>query len=578
MKFQYIPYLWALSASALSTIFLGLYAFLRYRKAKGAGSFIISMAVLTLWTIANGLEMSAIDLPIKLFFANIQYIAYCYSPVALLSLCLEFTGFDRIIKTKKILFLVIVPTIIIILVWTDRYHGLMRYNIGLDLSGAFPVITKSYGPVFYIHAVYSHCLNIAGWVLLIKAVMLRNTVYRRQAAVLLVGLSLIVFPNILYISGLSPIQKIDITPVFFGPAGIVTAWGIFRYRLFDVIPLAWATVIKNMDAGVMVLDLHNRILDVNLAFEKIIGKKVSTASTKEVSEVCGEIPQLAVACKNRNINHAEFSIKVNGHSHTFEVLLSPITDDKGVLLGRLAVTYDITQRIEQQQEYMRIQWEKAVRMERERHARDMHDNLGQVLGYISFQAQGIKRELLTNDIHLVSDKLDKLVNAAQSAHNDIREYIRNTINNQKESYYFITTLKKNIVLFEEQTGIKVKFDVSAEASSVELSTSIKIHLLNIVKEGLNNIRKHSKAERACISLERSEGGLYLTIEDNGKGFSGRESNSELKTKFGLDIMRERVVEIGGEIFIRSEKEKGCRIVVYIPLQEVEDELESNAGG
>jgi len=95
MQFQYISYIWLLIASAFTSVFLGIYALLRRRSAKGAINFILSMVALTIWSSANALEMSATEFYTKLFWANVQYFAYCYSPVTLLALCMEFTGYDR---------------------------------------------------------------------------------------------------------------------------------------------------------------------------------------------------------------------------------------------------------------------------------------------------------------------------------------------------------------------------------------------------------------------------------------------------------------------------------------------------
>jgi PAS domain S-box-containing protein len=581
MQFRYVPYIWPLMASAFTTLFLGIYALLRRRNAKGALSFILSMILVTIWSSGNLLEMSGVDFSTKLFWANVQYFAYCYSPVTLLALCMEFTGYDKWIHNRKILWAAVIPTIIVILVWTDRLHGLIRYDMHLEYNGLFPVIVKKYGPVFYIHAIYSHTLNIFAWLLLIRTVMIKNTVYRKQALSLLIGLSLIILPNILYISGLSPIKRFDITPLSFGPAGLMAAWGIFRYRLFDVIPIAWATVIKTMDAGVMVLDIQNRILDINPAFEKIAGVSVSQATAKPAEEVCSKIPELVRICMNKNNAYTEFSINKDAFK-IYEALLSPLTDDdKGVLIGKLVVVYEITEKKLAQQEFLKQQWKQAVIEERERMARDMHDNLGQVLGFISLQSQGIRQELINADIDIVSDKLDKLVYVTQSAHAEIREYIHNIRNSAYMEKDFMTALKKELSDFEEQTGLYVQMDMSDEFEAENLKPNIRIQMLNIIRESLNNIRKHAEAENVRVSFQLVQNQLCMTVEDDGKGFdfSTFHNHNVIKTKFGLNIMQERALEIGGKIDVKSIPGKGTRITLYVPVEEgiKKNENEIDAG-
>lgn len=566
MRYQYIFYVWLLAASAFTSMSLGIYALVERRNAKGAASFILSMIVVTTWSSANALEMASVDLSTKLFWANVQYFAYCYSPVTLLALCMEFTGNDRWIRNRKVLWLAVLPTIIILLVWTNNFHGLVRYGIHMDYSGEFPVISKKYGPAFFIHATYSQSLNILAGILLIKAVFYKNTVYRKQALSLFIGLSLIVIPNIMYITGLSPIKRFDITPLFFAPAGLITAVGIFRFKLFDVIPVAWATVIRTMDAGVMVLDLQDRVLDVNPAFERIVGYSASAASTRPVKQVCADIPELATACLNRQMTHTEFSVNMNGLTRIYEALLSPLADKRKNPIGRLAVIYEITKKKQEQQEYLRQQWKQAVATERERNALDLHDNLGQELGFISMQAQGIRQELKNAGIELVVPQLDRLIGIAQAANNELREYIRNARNEKAVEENFVTALKHCISGLEEQTGARARLDIPSGFPWEEFAPDVRIHILNIVKESLNNVRKHAEAANVTVSFSLVRDQLCLAVEDDGKGFDVTRLKNKKNDGFGLNIMQERASKIGGQIDIESTPGRGSRVSLRLPFQ------------
>lgn len=569
MRFQYIPYIWPLFVSALISLSLGVYAVLIRRNAKGAVSFILSMAAVTVWSLSNAFEMSGSNFYTKLFWANMQYLAYCYSPVTLFIMCLQFTGYDEWIKNKKIWWIAVIPTIIVLLVWTDGLHGLMRYDMRLDYSGTFPVIVKKYGPVFYMHAAYAHFLNIAAWVILIRAVFYKNTVYRKQAAALLLGVSMIVIPNILYILGLSPIKRFDITPVFFGPAGMLMAWGIFRYKMLDLVPMARTTVIETMNAGVMVLDLQNRVLDINPAFIKIIGLPVSKVSTQNVQDVCRKIPELAQACMDRSIVYKEFAVHTIELSMVYEVLLSPLSDSSGALIGRLAVIYEITEKKRAQQMFLKQQWELAAIEERERTARDLHDNLGQVFGFINLQAQGIRQELVNAGVETGLQRIDRLVDAAQSAHHEIRKYIRDARSSVFVEKEFVTTLKKDITRFEEQAGIAVQLNMPVGFTADTLSLNARLNILYIIKEALSNVRKHAQAKHAKLSFSIVHGELCVAIEDDGRGFDTTQHDKDLNNTFGLNIMRERASEIGAEIDIQSIMGKGSRIVLCIPTVEGE---------
>lgn len=564
MRYELVPNIWPLIASSFVTLFLGTYAFFRSRNAKGVRSFILSMLILTIWSVTNALEMCGADLTTKLFWANMQYISYCYSPVTLFVLCAEFSGYDRYDEWKKVFWLAALPTVILLLVWTNTFHGLVRYDVHMDYSGLFPVIAKKYGPAFYIHTLYSYALNFSAFVMLIRVVFFKQTVFRKQALSLLLSLSLIFVPNVVYVLGVFPSYRFDITPVFFGPAGLTAAWGIFRYKLFDAVPIAWAAVVRNMDSGVMVLDMQDRVLDINPAFEKIIGRKANDITAKQAGEVCGDIPALAAACIDKSVTRIEFSINAKDIARIYEASFSFVFGKKGETVGRIVIANEITEKIRQQKNLLEQQWKLAVADEQERMARDLHDNLGQIMGFINMQAQGVRQELKNEGIDTVSDKLDKLVNVTQSAHSELREYIRSIRNHASPGSDLLTAINMSIHHFKEQTGLSVQLDETGAAAYEDIEPEVRINTLNIVKEALNNIAKHSKAKSVRIVLKFSAKEIFTLIEDDGNGFDITESCGSNKTKFGLDIMRERAEKIGGELSIDSAPGAGTRIILQIP--------------
>lgn len=570
MRYQYNPYIGFLLASAFISLLLGIYAIVKQRHSKCASSFIMSMLIVTVWSGGNALEMSGADFQTKLFWANIQYFAYCYSPLALLALTMRFTGYDTWLRNRKFGWLLIIPSVIFLLVWTDGYHGLMRYNMHMDYRGDFPVIAKNYGSAFYIHAFYEHIINITSLVMLIRAVFYQKTVYRKQVLILLIGASLIVLPNLIYIIGLSPIKQFDITPVFFGPAGLLLAWAIFRYRMFDLVPLARAIVMERMNVGIVVLDIQNRILDINPAFETFMGTSIKLASGRDVVDFFQDIPGFAEICSNRLLDQAEFSLMRTGVHRIYEAVLSPLTDQAGELTGRLIVVYDITEKKKEEKKYLEQQKKIVSSREKERLARDLHDNLGQILGFINLQAQGIQRELANAGVENVNEKLERLVEVTRTAHEEIREYIANVRNLQTASIDFWETLQTEIHRFEQRSGICIYLESEFDQSEIELLPRLENHLLCIINEALNNIQKHSGANHVRLILSIVEGQMLITVKDDGKGFNILDKNISGGQSFGLSIMKERAKEIGARLFVESELGKGCRVSIQLPLpQEVD---------
>jgi signal transduction histidine kinase len=170
------------------------------------------------------------------------------------------------------------------------------------------------------------------------------------------------------------------------------------------------------------------------------------------------------------------------------------------------------------------------------------------------------------------------VGVAQSANNEIREYIHNARNEKASEEDFLTALKQCILSFEKNTNVKIKLDVPKQFSWENLNLSIRINILNIVREALNNIRKHAEAENAVISFSFTKEQLYAVVEDDGKGFDPEGHDAGTNKKFGLSIMRERASEIGAKIDIQSTPGKGSRVVLCVPIKEDgENADKGNAG-
>ena len=141
MQYRFTPYT-LLFLSGLVTISLGVYTLIKYRHAKGAKSFAVSMFIVTLWSIPNALEMAAAVLDIKLFMQTYSILRVWLFSGYTSSYYVLNLPVMRNWELRKNIWLFIIPMITIALVSTDKYHGLVRYNIHLDYSSSFPVIRK----------------------------------------------------------------------------------------------------------------------------------------------------------------------------------------------------------------------------------------------------------------------------------------------------------------------------------------------------------------------------------------------------------------------------------------------------
>jgi len=565
MIFYNITYAWVIIIAGLITTALGVYAW-RRRAVRGALPFAVSMAVVTVWSWANALEMSGADLPTKLFWANVQYFAYAFSSVTLVIMVSFFTNNEKWINRRSMLFLCVIPLITNLLVWSNEFHGLIRQNVYLEQGGIFPVVAKTYGPWFWVHIVYSYSLNITAIFLLIKTLRHKSPLYGGQSLTILIGTVLIVIPNILYILGLSPVARFDVTPVFMAVSGCIIAWGLFRYRLFDVAPVARAMVIDSMGGAVIVLDEKKRVLDLNPAAEKLLGLSAAKALSRPAGEVFKTFPEVLIALQEKREEDLDWFVEIEKEGRYYQVNFSSLTNGQGQLIGQLLVIYNITEAKETQRKLMEQQRNLAGFVERERLGRELHDSLGQVLGYINIQAQAMRQELCNGRPALVDNGLERLSQIARDTHAEVREYIQSMRGEAFLKEGLIDYLQHYLERFSRNFGITVRLDI--ETACIDcISTDIGRQLFRIIQEALANVRKHADSSSAKICLSAEADRLTLVIEDNGRGFSTDMISRSEEKSFGLDIMEERAREIGGTLNISSVPGGGTKVTVQLPAEQ-----------
>ncbi|HEC35736.1 MAG TPA: PAS domain S-box protein [Anaerolineae bacterium] len=561
MVWLYTPYFWLFFTSAIITGALGVYAWQR-RTVPGATSFALLMLISTWWAATNGLEVIAADLPTKLLWANLQYLAYVSAPVVWVVMTLQYTGRERWLTRGRLIGLSIIPLLTLLLVWTNDFHNLMRQGVRLDTSGPLPVIGKIYGPWHWVHIGYSYLLLSVAFVLLLGAMMDAPPPHRGQPLALLIGLLLTMLWNGAYALGFSLIPGMDTTAVSFIPMGVMVVWGLFRHRLFDVVPVARATVVENMGEGVIVIDAQGRIADLNPAARRMLGLSAPQAVGRETREVLSAWPALQALCEGARETEAIWETE-KGQQRHYHLSLSPLSDHHGHPLGRLILLRDATEERRVQARRMEQQRTVAILSERERLARELHDSLGQVLGFISVQAQAVRILLSNGQAGAADARLARLVEVAHDAHADVRESILSLRAAAALEQGFFTALEGYIDRFSRQYGVSVELAVPDDLRRRSFGSAVEVQLLRIVQEAISNVRKHASTPSARIAFSERAGWLQVVIEDEGHGFDPQHRSPE--TGFGLRIMRERAEEVGGSVEVKSTPGRETRITVRMPL-------------
>lgn len=227
---------------------------------------------------------------------------------------------------------------------------------------------------------------------------------------------------------------------------------------------------------------------------------------------------------------------------------------------------DIGDRKKSQDVNLQQQRQLAVLEEREHLGRDLHDGLGQTMGYINVESQAAMDFLNDGNLESAQTSLAQMSRMAQAAHSDIRRYIlglRTPLRAEK----LPVTLELVLRQLEKDSGIHTSLSMPSNPTIPDLPANVEEQILRIVQEALANVRKHASAQRAEVLFTYNFDRVQLIISDDGAGFdleSLRSGNGE--RRFGLEIMRERARLVGGSLEIRTRPGAGTKVLFEIPVQ------------
>jgi PAS domain S-box-containing protein len=260
----------------------------------------------------------------------------------------------------------------------------------------------------------------------------------------------------------------------------------------------------------------------------------------------------------------------DGEIRWIEHNCQPVTDHQGHLQGFRAGNRDITTRKriekgirERERDLRRLATQLISDHEEERQslARELHDDLSQRLAALAIQAGKMEQQAV-NKHALDAEACSRLKDGIIDISNDVHSLSRQLHPSILDDLGLTRAVESECTWFSNREGIEVTF--TPENIPRTLSKDVCLSIYRIIQEGLNNIAKHACANRAKVVLQKTDGRICLSIQDDGIGFDTAEVRQ--KPGLGLLSMRERVRIIHGVLRITSEPEKGTTISVQVPLE------------
>jgi signal transduction histidine kinase len=204
--------------------------------------------------------------------------------------------------------------------------------------------------------------------------------------------------------------------------------------------------------------------------------------------------------------------------------------------------------------------------ERKRIARELHDNLGQLLVGLALRLEAIER-LADSNPRQAAEQLNEAQTLVTYATNRMYDLILDLRPSALDDLGLVAALRSHAQRCVNGTGLIVEFDTSK--LNGRLPPEIETTLYRIFQEALSNVIRHANATHVSFTLARRDHRLIGRIRDDGRGFVPANVKANPSTHRGLGLlgMQERVAQCGGRLEVTSRPGQGTEVTIYIPQEE-----------
>jgi PAS domain S-box-containing protein len=556
---------------ATTAVFVAMAVYVWRRRGGSAGvALALVLVALLLWAGTYAAELGATDLATIARWGDVKYIGLVLLPPAWFAFAALFAGRGSWVNGRNLALLAIHPVVVLLLLANTATHDLIRFY-PQELA-ADPDAVAEPGPLFWPHLVYSGVVMWGSLVLMVAALLRASRVYRRVTTILIVSLVVPYGFNLLYNFDVGPFGRFDVTPFLLIVSCLVLVWGLFRFRLLGIRPVARGLVFETISEAVVVLDPLRRVVDANPPAERLLGRPLADAVGRPLGEL---LPEAADAVRDPPAasNGAagglpdELVVTRDGKTQRYEPTVVPMPDRRGPPIGWLMVLRDVTEQhrtlrsLRQADEQRRSLLERVVtsqEQERRQVAGDIHDDAIQAMVAVTLQLQALGGRLRDPRS---TELLDRLAATATESVGRLRQLVFEL----RPPLLDEVGLAAAVDQYARRAGELAGFVVQVtDESAGELPDELRVVAYRIIQEALANVRAHARAHRVAVRLEEVEGGVLARISDDGIGFLPGLVERRPAGHLGLISMREQAAMAGGWARIASAPGMGTTVELWLP--------------
>jgi len=347
------------------------------------------------------------------------------------------------------------------------------------------------------------------------------------------------------------------------------------------------TIFDNTETAYLLLDHKLSILSFNRVAEETYMLGIEKQLQKGGS-IVNYIPQegkeqiigyYSRALDGEHLNYETSFQAAYGQFLWYNFQLSPVVNDKNKILGLVLAISDITKKKKAELEKEKLsealrsshlglkklvaRVNTAKEEERLHIAREVHDELGQILTTTKIEVSMLKKKLslsegnpsLQLDFTHILELIDKSIKSVKKIATDLRPEMLDELG-------LVESIKWQVEEFNKNAGAECTLSISKEFMDLSHDINRSTTLYRIVQEALTNIARHANATKVKVVVKTSIDNIFLVIQDNGIGIS--EEQKSKKNSFGLTGLRERVLLLNGIIDFTGQPKGGTIVYVQIP--------------
>jgi diguanylate cyclase (GGDEF)-like protein len=326
--------------SSAVTLYLLLLGFQR-RKVRGAWSFTILMACLFLYSFGASFEFMSGRVSDTLMWTHFEYLGISFLPMAIILFSVDYCAIELPGKSAIVALLCLFSLFTLVTQLTTETGRLFYRNVRMRFDGPIPTISFEPGPVYLFHQIYLAVAMCTSFVLSLRQVIISSGFFRKQAFIIFASSLFPITGYILYIFNLTP-GKLDVSPIAFSFMSTAMAFGLFKFKLFDLEPVMLRSVFETMREGCIVLDRENRLVDCNGVARSVLPGLSGYRAGDNIEGALRVRPELLSMIQGGGESDIDLLLDGKGETRCFNVSLSKIADRKGRILGKTVILNDVS--------------------------------------------------------------------------------------------------------------------------------------------------------------------------------------------------------------------------------------------